>query len=206
MNEQRQQDYELVQRCVGGSQSAWAQIAADHERHIRFTVIQTLRRYGARSNDARVEDLASRILFGIVEDDFRRLRTYSGRASLKTWLRTLASNTTIDFLRKKKELLWVDDEYQSPGEPESSDSPEAAVIDADLLTSLSRVIAELNEEDAMFLRLFYLEELSFEAIGERMGKSAASLYARKHRLIDRVRDIAEELGVIDDFRWGRTAS
>lgn len=204
MNEQRRRDHALAQRCASGCRAAWSAIIEDSRPHLRFTVLQTLQRYNARRSDAQVEDLVAKIQLRIAEDDFRRLRSYSGRSTLKTWLRTLAVNTTIDFLRKKREILTIDDEELGSPEPIDHASPEDAAMHRQLLEQLARLTHQLNDDDRLFLTLHFVEQRSFAEIAERMNKSPASLYARKHRLTERLRGLAAEHGLAEDFRWDET--
>ncbi len=52
-------------------------------------------------NDADADECYLYILNKMEEDDYRRLRKYDGRAKLKTWLYSVASNLKSDFIRKK---------------------------------------------------------------------------------------------------------
>jgi RNA polymerase sigma-70 factor (ECF subfamily) len=205
MNEQRKSDLELVQACLGGDKSAWSRIVESYQQHVQYTVIQTLRRYGARRSAQRVEDLVSGIFLKIVEDDFRRLKTYSGRATLKTWLRSMTTNTTIDFLRKKRELLLIDDEDTHLPCGQSHKTPESIAIDRDLVSCFAQLMEELNDADRCFLELFYVEGRDFDEIADELETSTGALYARKHRLTGRLEDLAREFGVLEDFSFERSA-
>jgi RNA polymerase sigma-70 factor (ECF subfamily) len=98
----------------------------------------------------------------------------SKKSSFKTWIFTIARNTTIDFMRKKKIVLFsnldneenifeetIKDEVALPDEILQK------LQDVELLNSL---LEKLPEQYKTVLALHYQEEMTFEEAGKVLGK------------------------------------
>lgn len=194
--EQRQLDRALTDACLAGSAPAWARLVEENREHVRFAIRRTARRHGACASEDFVDDLESALFLRLVVDDFRRLRLYRGDASLRGWLKVLASNATVDALRKRRPTVPL-----GPGEtldlPASSPLPSELVERAQLAARLRTLWQSLSESDASFVEMFFIQERSFEDIAAETGASAGSLYARKNRIRKKLIQLAEEDGWFD---------
>lgn len=186
----RERDRALVDACIAGSKDAWERIVRDHHDPVRFAIIRTLHTHGQRAPDHLVEDLEAALFLKLANRDFRRLRQFRGNATLKSWLKVLATNATVDHLRKRKKT-----EPIGPGEPLELTDPaprtDVALERAELLERLRAALAELPEADAQFVELFFVQERSFDEIAEEMGTTTAALYTRKNRIRKRMLALAE---------------
>lgn len=203
----RAADRALVDACVRGSRDAWEALVVRYAPRVRSTIAHTLRRYGAVADDALVEDLESHVFLGLIVDDARRLRQYSGRASLRTWLRVRAANATIDHLRRRRTTVPVHDcgddtTWVDPVDPTAS--AEDATAHAQLLDALRAFMAELSDDDRRFAELFFGDELDYDTIAEITGATPGALYARKNRIRKKLVARAREAGWFDpiDRRHG----
>jgi DNA-directed RNA polymerase specialized sigma24 family protein len=94
---ERHDDYALVQRCLAGDEEAWARLYRRFHPHLLRVVARMLR---CRDDAELVEEIAHQVWFALVVGDGRRLRAYDpGRASLETFLNTLARRAVIDHRR-----------------------------------------------------------------------------------------------------------
>jgi RNA polymerase sigma-70 factor (ECF subfamily) len=80
----------LVERCLGGDQSACTALVDQYVRLVG-TVI-----WRSTGRDEEVADLTQETFLRV----FRALPYYDGRAKLSTWIFTIAHRVTIDFLRR----------------------------------------------------------------------------------------------------------
>ena len=87
-------DLDLVRRILSGSVSSW------HEFVERYSVLvlATLRRRIYADTDDQIHDLYVDILHDLY---IRRLKTYTGRAALSTWLVVNTNARITDYLRSK---------------------------------------------------------------------------------------------------------
>src|ERR687898_1270004 len=88
----------LIQRCLGGDQTAWEDIVRQHRRKV-FNVAY---KFVGKHDEA--EDLAQDIFLKI----FKSLHTFDRRANFQTWLISVSRNLCIDHyrsVRKERETV-----------------------------------------------------------------------------------------------------
>lgn len=119
------------------------------------------------------------------------------KASFKTWIFTIARNTTTDFLRKKKNLLFSNIKKD---ENEDINSFTENIPDDDLLPDealqklqdsqfLNKILEKLRPNYREVLVLHYQEEMTFEEIGEILGKPLNTVKSQHRRAIMELRKI-----------------
>jgi len=140
----------------------------------------------------------------IVQETFIKVwknvkRFDSSKASFKTWVFTIAKNTTTDFLRKKKSLLFTDME----GNNEKDDNSFAENIpDENLLPDiilqklednefLNKILEKLRPYYREILVLHYQEEMTFEEIGQVLDKPLNTVKSQHRRAIIELREMLE---------------
>lgn len=195
MQDARLRDLDLVHACLNGDRDAWERMVIEHTDVVRWAVLRTLQRYAGHADDALVEDLTSRLFLSLMLDDARRLRQFSGRARLKTWLRVAAVNTTRDHLRRRRPTDEITELQDGPRALiADTPPPDDALSHRELVDGLRAMWDQLPEDDRAFVEMFFVDELSFAEISERTGATAGALYARKNRIRHRLIALAEEAG------------
>jgi RNA polymerase sigma-70 factor, ECF subfamily len=113
------------------------------------------------------EDLAQETFLKL----WRVLPRYDGRASVSTWLYTIARNTCLSHLRDERpgRALPV---FESG--PERGDDGTAG-IDA------RRLLAKLPDRDRQLLTLFYMEGRSYEEVAKITGMPLGTVKSYLHR-------------------------
>lgn len=131
-----------------------------------------LRRFGLGPD--KVADLVQQTFLQLHR---ARLDFHPG-SELRPWIMTIAFNLAREQLRKSKRR------------PETAidTSSEAAMASAPLeqlrveaRRDLSRVLQQLPEQQQEVVRLHFIEELSFEEIGVKIGATAGAVRVRAHR-------------------------
>lgn len=194
--ERRTRDLALVRACASGSNEAWAELVATHRVNVRFAVIRTLRSHGCAADDALVDDLEGALFLRLAVDDFRRLRLYRGQATLKSWLKVMAANATVDHLRRRRPTVPI-----GPGEPfdiaPDEPSQEDVAQRRQFVARLRSLWQQLPEADAEFVEMYFVRELGFDEIAARTGTTPGALYARKNRIRHKLIALAERDGWFD---------
>ena len=88
----------LIQRCLGGDQTAWDDIVRQHRRKV-FNIAY---KFTGRHDEA--EDLTQDVFLKI----FKSLHTFDRRANFQTWLVSVSRNLCIDHyrsVRKERETI-----------------------------------------------------------------------------------------------------
>lgn len=129
------------------------------------------------------------------------------KASFKTWIFTIAKNTTTDFLRKKKSLLFSD--LNNPTRSDLDDNSfEENIPDEDLLPDetlqkleektadekfLNDLLAKLRPIYQEILALHYQEEMTFEEIGKVLVKPLNTVKSQHRRALLELRRMVDIL-------------
>ena len=83
----------LVERCLGGEESAWEEMAKAYTRRVYALC------YRFTGNDGQAQDLTQEVFLRI----FKNLKSFrSGEGSFTTWLTKLTRNLLIDHYRRTK--------------------------------------------------------------------------------------------------------
>jgi RNA polymerase sigma-70 factor (ECF subfamily) len=125
------------------------------------------------------------------------------KASFKTWIFTIAKNTTTDFLRKKKSLLFSDMPARAGGSknenqnedinsfaeniPDENLLPDAALERLEDSQFLNKILESLRPEYREVLVLHYQEEMTFDEIGEILDKPLNTVKSQHRRAIMELR-------------------
>jgi len=96
------QDRDLVARCLKRDPAAWILFARKYSRLITLAVNARLRRAGVSLPAQDVEDLQQDVLTSIWKE--RKLEQLRDVKNLAYWLAAVASNETVDYLRRKAAL------------------------------------------------------------------------------------------------------
>ncbi len=107
----------------------------------------------------------------------KHIEKYDYSSSLKTWIYTIAKRTAIDYKRRIKYSLNIDEVYDMKSESSTSNMldkmDERKMIDA--------LLTELKEDDRELVELYYLQELSNAEIAEITGLSLSNIKVKLFR-------------------------
>ena len=114
---------------------------------------------------------------------YQALDRYDPERSFATWLLSIASNYSIDQLRKKKvTILSMDSEKHAwLAPPDPGPSPEKAALEKEKQALVGAILAELNETDRAAVILQYWHDYSYEEIAETLDLSTSAVKSRLFR-------------------------
>jgi RNA polymerase sigma-70 factor, ECF subfamily len=152
-----------IQKCLSGDRNAFQPLVERHQK----TVFDIIVRMVFDKETAR--DLAQEAFVKA----YTKLQTFDPRFPFRTWLAKIASNTAIDFLRKRKpEVLALD-------EPAAADeqSPQKDIIDPQLLADgllerselsemVRKAVYSLEPKLRAVVVLRHFEEMDYEQISD----------------------------------------
>ena len=165
----------LAAALRGGDARALDAIHAQYGATLFGYLVHTLRDHAA------AEDVFQQVLTEV----WRRGAQYDpARASLVTWILTIARSRAIDELRRRRP------EPLDPGAlPESAvDAPQDDVVDR---WRMSHLLAQLPPEERRLLELRFYSELSQTEIAERTGLSLGTIKGRMVRGLERLRGMMD---------------
>ncbi len=108
---------------------------------------------------------------------------YDSNRSFATWILSIASNYSIDQLRKKKVIvLSMDNEkYGWMAPPDPGPSPEKAALDKEKNALVQAILSDLPETDRAAVILQFWHDYSYDEIAETLGLSSSAVKSRLFR-------------------------
>jgi len=158
-------DLELVRRCGRGDERALRLLVTQYEQ----LVFGLAKRFLGNAEDA--EEVAASTFLRL----WKTASTLRGECSVKSYLCQIALNLCKDRPRSKVLV--------------APPCPEQAVDDA--FDRLIRVMQSLSAEDREVLVLYYLDEMTYDEIGNTLGITYDVLKTRLTRARQRLRNLVE---------------
>lgn len=200
-------DLEFVHSCIKGNRQSWDKFVDKYSRLIYNYIHSVLKLKGtSQFNQDNIGDLFQGIFLLLAQDNFKKLRSFKARngCSLASWLRQVVINHTIDYIRKSKPAISLDEETDgelSLKDILSDDSPSIKdmLTEKEKLTSLKDCIQELDTDDKYFLELHINRGLGLGELKEHFRVSRGAIDMRKSRIINRLRECFRHKGFALDF-------
>lgn len=157
------QDATYVRQALGGDESAYQKLMEKYERPLFFFVQKMIKN----------RDIIPDLLQEIFMKAFNNLSTYNTNYAFSTWLYRIATNHSIDYLRKKKLQTFSIDQPVSTkdGEmqielPDNSFEADQAVIQKQRKKIVENAIESLPEKYRAVIQMRHMEEKSYQEISE----------------------------------------
>ena len=187
MKESHSIDRELVNKVLKGDTHAFETIITK----TKGLVIQIV--YKMIENQLDREDLIQEIYLKV----YRKLGTFKFKSKLSTWIGTIAYNTCINFLEKKKiPLVEISDTTANEIERNQKGNNQGSAINSTYHSILKKERAailqtELEKLSALYktlITLFHKEELSYNEISKITGLPTGTLKSYLFRARRLLRD------------------
>mgnify|MGYP001595754270 CR=1 FL=1 len=196
-------DLEFVRKCVKGDKRTWNEFVEKYSSLIYNYIHSVLKIKGRTFTQDNINDLFQEIFLSLAKDNFKKLSSFQARngCSLASWLRQVTVNFTIDYVRKLKPVLSIDEENDDGSsliEILASDSP--SVTDTlgqeEKLTHLKDCIDRLGIDDKYFLELHIHRGVGLEELKAYLRISRQAIDMRKSRIVERLRACFKSKGFI----------
>ncbi|HSG68715.1 MAG TPA: RNA polymerase sigma factor [Bacteroidales bacterium] len=168
---------ELIEACRKNNRKAQLQIYNQYYKAMYNTAFRILR------NSAEAEDVMQEAFLTA----FRKLDDFKGEASFGSWLKRIVVNKSLDELKKKKELVPLEDAGKLP-EQESYEENYLEIM-AYKIEHIRRGIEKLPDDDRVIISLFLLEGYDHEEISQVLDISYNASRTRYSRARQRLRDL-----------------
>jgi RNA polymerase sigma-70 factor, ECF subfamily len=166
-------DLYLAQACATGTRAALDAFAEQCDP----AMLGALRQMSLAPDaiDELVHEVRTKLFVG---DGAPRIATYSGRAALASWVRTIATRAAVDRLRKK-DASGSDDEVLD-ALPDDADTPELAHFRAtyhvELKAAFEAALATLDVRERNVLRHHFVDGLTLDEIGALYGVHKTTVF------------------------------
>jgi RNA polymerase sigma-70 factor, ECF subfamily len=141
----------LIEQAAAGNLGAFAQLV----REYRPLVMRTA--YGIMGSAQEAEDVAQEVFIKV----WNNLPRYHTQGTFTSWLYRIAVNTAIDTLRKRRQVLPLED-----WQPDSREPPEDMLLRKDAEQKVRQALEQLPPNARAALTLREYEQLSYKEIAE----------------------------------------
>jgi RNA polymerase sigma-70 factor (ECF subfamily) len=198
LSEKALHDYAIVKRAITGEEKAFTALFERYREPVFFMILKMV------NNRTDAEDL----MFEAFEKAFASLDNYSPQFAFSTWLFKIASNNTIDFIRKRKTQVISIDKDDINAEDRGyiyniqadTPSPEEEAIRKQRAEYMREKVGLLQGRYRRLIELRYFEEFSYEEIAQTLniplGTVKAQLFRARELLLN-ILEGNEEEGIED---------
>ena len=173
-------DTRLVAAFIKGDGDSFAALV---DRHMPMVYKFTYRYVGNA-------DAANDIVQDVFIKVWKNIKKFDPEKNFKTWLLTIAKNTALDSIKKKKAILFSKieegetdlDAFLAPY-VEHADLPDALLQKKQTKADLDRVLQELSPSYRSVLLLRYTEHLKFREIAETLQEPIDTIKSKHRRAV-----------------------
>ncbi|MCR9017193.1 RNA polymerase sigma factor [Aquiflexum gelatinilyticum] len=183
------EDFELIDKAVLElDQQAYAMLMKRYKKAVYFMILKMIR----DTDDA--EDLTMEAF----AKAFKNLHKFKKDYTFSTWLFRIATNNTIDFIRKKKlktmslNTSMTDDGGNSVtiDVEDDDNNPQDEFIRSQRIEMVRIFVDKLPAKYRKLVELRYFDELSYEEIAQELDKPLGTVKAQLHRSRELLYEIA----------------
>lgn len=171
MSPKRIFDHAFIQLILDGNKHSFSQILEEYYDDILYHISKIV----YNKEDAR----------DLTNDTFNKaylnLNLFKPSYKFSSWLYKIATNTAIDFLRKKKVRYDISGIAEEHTQIVGEDSADTNINERENYATLKDAINKLKPEYRAIIRLRYYDELSYEEIANKLHIPIGTVKANLHR-------------------------
>lgn len=183
------EDDKLVKQAKKGSNDAFNKLVSKYREQLHFHIGKMIR------DREQVEDLVQEVFMKA----FDNLESYNTQYAFSTWIYRIATNHTIDYLRKKKlKTLSINDPVTTKdGEmnvqlPDENFETDRAIIRKQRKKMIESAISNLPEKYRDVIKMRHMEEMSYQEISDELdlplGTVKAHIFRAREMLYKTLKD------------------
>ncbi|MEX0995207.1 MAG: sigma-70 family RNA polymerase sigma factor [Balneolaceae bacterium] len=183
------EDDKLAAAAVEGDEQAYAKLMEKYQRALYYHIVKMVK------EKEQVEDLVQEAFMKA----FDNLSSYNTRYAFSTWLYRIATNHTIDYLRKKKLNTLSIYEPVNTGDgdmeiqiPDDSYETDRGIIRKQRQKMIRNAIHNLPEKYRQVIEMRHMEEKSYQEISDLLdlplGTVKAHIFRAREMLYKELKD------------------
>jgi RNA polymerase sigma factor (sigma-70 family) len=177
-----QEETQWVQEVLAGNKQIYAHIIDKFKNPLYATILRMTK------NPHDAQDLVQEAFIKV----YQQLDKYDNTGSFSSWLYRVAINHCMDEFRKKRyKMKQVEIDESSMV---SADTPELIFLKNEESRRLERLIATLPEDERVIILLRYVNELSYDEIGELVDAPLSTVRNKLHRAKKKMRETVKREG------------
>jgi RNA polymerase sigma-70 factor (ECF subfamily) len=176
-------DAALLQRVAGGDRAAFAELYRRLQRPL----------FGYLMKLVREREMVEDVLNETMMEVWRQAARFEGRASVNTWVFSIAHHRAVSRLRRKRESA-LDEEAAAQIEDEAP-TPDEHAVTADVNRLIGTLMEQLSFEHREILHLAYYQEFSVQEIADALDLPANTVKTRMFYARQRLKVLLEKSGI-----------
>jgi len=190
-SEKALQDFQLIDQAVNeNDEQAYAMLMDRYKKPVYHMILKMVRNVDD-AEDLTIEAFAKA---------FKNLYKFKKDYTFSTWLFRIATNNSIDFIRKKKlDPTSLNTSYQDDsGADVTMDvkdknlNPQEEAIKAQKIELIQLFVTKLPAKYQRLVRLRYFSELSYEEIARELEAPLGTVKAQLHRARELLQDLVRD--------------
>ncbi len=181
-------DEDLILQIKSGNDTAYHILMSRYMKHIFNFILQYVR------IREEAEDVAQDTFFKA----WKYINRFKNGMKFKPWLFTIARNTALDYIKKKKATSFSEIDATTTDTEDDSSFAES-VVDTEPLPSelfsraqlseqLDNAMSVLHPDHRAVLIMHYREDMTFEEIAETLKRPMNTVKSWHRRSLDKIRD------------------
>jgi len=170
-----------IEKAINGNARAWETLVKKHEKRIFNT---SLRLTGSQ-DDAL--DLTQEVFFEV----YRKLGQFQHRSSFATWVKKISYGKSIDFLRRNKVSMELDE-----NDLVETETPYTKLVQDEKNQSVLKYLKNLPTEQRIILELKFFQGLTFQEISEETDLSTNTIKSRFYSALKKIKPKMEAQRVL----------
>lgn len=184
------QDFKLIDRAtIQNDQSAYADLMKRYRKPVYHMILKMVRNVDD-AEDLTIEAFAKA---------FKNLSRFKKDYTFSTWLFRIATNNSIDFIRKKKlDTFSIHSSFKDDnGDSVSIDvqdnnlDPQEETIKVQKIQIMRNFVDQLPPKYQRLVKLRYFDELSYEEIATELDAPLGTVKAQLHRARELMYDLVK---------------
>lgn len=189
-SEKALKDFRLIDEAVHQKdEQAYAMLMKSYKKPVYHMILKMVRNVDD-AEDLTIEAFAKA---------FKNLHKFKKDYTFSTWLFRIATNNTIDFIRKKKlettslHSSYTDDNGESVSIdlPDKELNPQEKAIKSQKIELIQLFVTKLPAKYQRLVRLRYFDELSYDEIAQELDAPLGTVKAQLHRARELLSDLVK---------------
>ena len=169
---------QLIAGTLDGNEDAFRQIVERYIDEVSRTVA------GMLGAGPEIDDVVQEVFIKL----HRSLHSFRGDSSLNTFVVRMAINKSLDALRKRKRMRWLQPwSHEEPWEPDSGERTDRGITDSEDLQLLRKAVDRLPENQRAVVVLRLIEDYSTEETARILDVPYGTVLSRLKRGVEKLK-------------------
>ena len=169
---------QLIAGTLDGNEDAFRLIVERYIDEVSRTVT------GMLGAGLEIDDVVQEVFIKL----HRSLHTFRGESTLKTFVVRIAINKSLDALRKRKRMRWLQPwSHEEPWEPDSGERSDQGITDSEDLLILRQAVDRLPENQRAVVVLRLIDQYSTEETARILNVPYGTVLSRLKRGVEKLK-------------------